>query len=417
MASYTQYAMADGTRRWLIQYRLPSKRTSTKRGFRTKRAAQQWYADYQVSVSQGRYVSEDAGKLRVSDLHAAWWDTKVRAKPAWRARLDQHWRVSVEPEWGHRAVGSITASEVQSWITALAEVQSPSSIEDIVGVLAGLLDVAQSQRRIHENAARGRVLPRREEVEREYLSHAQVHQLADEVSQYAEIVYLLAYTGLRWGEMAALRPRDIDIERGRIAVTRSASKRNAAFDMVTPKTWQLRTVAVPESVMGLLVPVIEAAPSDRSLLWSRPGDGSPLRPPNLTSWFSKAVYRLAAPERDEEGAWIRDVDSGRVASTTGFPVITAHELRHTAASLMIRSGAHIKTVQRQLGHKSAAMTLDQYGHLYDDDLDAVSGRMDTAFRAVGASEPKEAEEQSEQSPSTDRSHIAVTETPGSRSEE
>ena len=53
-----------------------------------------------------------------------------------------------------------------------------------------------------------------------------------------------------------------------------------------------------------------------------------------------------------------------------------HELRHTAASLMIASGANVKTVQSQLGHKTATMTLDQYGHLFPGDLDDVADKVD-----------------------------------------
>lgn len=55
--------------------------------------------------------------------------------------------------------------------------------------------------------------------------------------------------------------------------------------------------------------------------------------------------------------------------------MTIHDLRHTAASLMVQSGANVKTVQRQLGHKSAAMTLDVYADLFDEDLDDLSERM------------------------------------------
>ena len=56
--------------------------------------------------------------------------------------------------------------------------------------------------------------------------------------------------------------------------------------------------------------------------------------------------------------------------------MTPHDLRHTAASLAISSGANPKAVQRMLGHASAAMTLDTYADLFEDDLDAVSDRMD-----------------------------------------
>ena len=59
-----------------------------------------------------------------------------------------------------------------------------------------------------------------------------------------------------------------------------------------------------------------------------------------------------------------------------FGRLRFHELRRTAASPMIASGANVKTVQSQLGHKTATMTLDQYGHLFPDDLDDVADKMD-----------------------------------------
>lgn len=60
------------------------------------------------------------------------------------------------------------------------------------------------------------------------------------------------------------------------------------------------------------------------------------------------------------------------AADPDFPAMTPHDLRHTAASLAVSAGANVKAVQRMLGHASAAMTLDVYGDLFDDDLDAVA---------------------------------------------
>ena len=62
--------------------------------------------------------------------------------------------------------------------------------------------------------------------------------------------------------------------------------------------------------------------------------------------------------------------------------MTLHDLRHTAASMSISAGANVKAVQRMLGHASAAMTLDIYADLFDDDLNAVSDRLDEALRAL-----------------------------------
>ena len=78
--------------------------------------------------------------------------------------------------------------------------------------------------------------------------------------------------------------------------------------------------------------------------------------------------------------WRRDVFDP-AAADVGLEALTPHELRHTAASLAVSSGANVKAVQKMLGQASAAMTLDVYAGLFDDDLDGVADRMD-ALRDV-----------------------------------
>jgi integrase len=97
-----------------------------------------------------------------------------------------------------------------------------------------------------------------------------------------------------------------------------------------------------------------------------------LRPPTTTHWFGAAVKRCQAA--DEK-----------------FSRVTIHELRHTAASLTIASGANVKTVQSQLGHKTATMTLDLYGHLFPDDLDGVADKMDDLVQDVPKKEAGQGE--------------------------
>ncbi|AFR50125.1 tyrosine-type recombinase/integrase [Gordonia sp. KTR9] len=118
-----------------------------------------------------------------------------------------------------------------------------------------------------------------------------------------------------------------------------------------PSGCETRTIAIPTEVAELLAPITDQRGRDE-LLWSRP-DGTPIRPPMTTHWFTKAVERLHAAD-------------------PSFPASPAHGLRHTAASLIIRSGAHMKTVQRQLGHKAATMTLDLYGHTCSTTTSATS---------------------------------------------
>lgn len=72
----------------------------------------------------------------------------------------------------------------------------------------------------------------------------------------------------------------------------------------------------------------------------------------------------------------------KAATAISEPGLTPHALRHTAASLAVSAGANVKAVQRMLGHASAAMTLDVYSDLFDDDLDAVAERLDVVARRV-----------------------------------
>lgn len=66
----------------------------------------------------------------------------------------------------------------------------------------------------------------------------------------------------------------------------------------------------------------------------------------------------------------------------GVEYLRIHDLRHTAASLAVQSGAHVKAVQRMLGHRSAAITRDRYADLWDSDLEAVAGSLDRARAAA-----------------------------------
>jgi integrase len=78
----------------------------------------------------------------------------------------------------------------------------------------------------------------------------------------------------------------------------------------------------------------------------------------------------------------------KAAADAGLADLTPHELRHTAASLMVSAGANVKSVQRALGHKSAAMTLDVDAGLFDDDLDGVAARLNQECHPIATREPR-----------------------------
>lgn len=270
--------------------------------------------------------------------------------------LESAWRVHVEPEWGRYPVGSIRHSDVRAWIAALTSKLGPTTVIRAHGVLAGILDVALRDRRLSENPARGIRLPKKRPKARFYLTLAQVKLLAEE-AMYPELIYFLAYTGLRWGEATGLRVHDVNLARRRVTVYENAVIVNGTVHVGPPKNHRSRSVPYPKFLAPLVSAQLMAKPSSAILF----GDGHEhMRLPNSQKgWFAGAVRR--ARKHDPE-----------------FPYVTPHDMRHTAASLAISSGANVKAVQRMLGHASAAMTLDTYSDLFDDDLQTVSKPMDKA---------------------------------------
>lgn len=107
-------------------------------------------------------------------------------------------------------MASIDRTEVQAWVAGID--RAASTVSDIHSVFASILDDAMTQKRIPTKAARGVKLPKRTRLDHNYLTHVQVAQLVAEF-KHPEIVRLLPYSGCRWGEMAALRPRDVGLDR------------------------------------------------------------------------------------------------------------------------------------------------------------------------------------------------------------
>ncbi|EZP26861.1 Phage-related integrase [Microbacterium oleivorans] len=171
------------------------------------------------------------------------------------------------------------------------------------------------------------------------------------------MVYTLAYCGPRWGEAVALRVRHLNMLRRRIRIVDNAVLVKGQYVVGTTKSGHARDTAIPAFMLPHLAKQCEGRGPDDLVF----GDGVShvLYPHRTSGWFVRAVR--AAQDADPT-----------------FPKITEHDLRHTAASLAIQSGANVKVVQQMLGHASASVTLDVYGHLFDIDLDVIATRMDEA---------------------------------------
>jgi integrase len=336
-----------------VRYRTPDRRQTQKRGFTTKRDAQQFAATVEVSKARGEYVAPSVGKTTVGELGPSWLARQQgHMKPSGFRSLDSAWRVHVQPRWGAVRIADVRFSAVQGWVADMASTRGPAVVYTAYSVLARILDDCVKDRMLASNAARGVKVPKRPPRRNVYLTADQLAHLADEAGRHRSLTLLLGVGGLRWGEAAALQVRDIDFLRRRIDLHRNAVKVGNKVVVGTLKSNRNRTVAVPQFVIDALAETCRGKGRDE-LLWSTHAGGY-LGPPSTTNgWLAGAVARCQAADPT-------------------FPRITAHLLRHTAASLAIHAGANPKVVQRMLGHASAAMTLDVYADLFDSDLDTVA---------------------------------------------
>ena len=224
-----------------------------------------------------------------------------------------------------------------------------------------MLAMAVADNRLVVNPVDGVELPAVGAVEQRFLTLEQLHTLADAAGEHRPLVYVLGACGLRFGEVAELRWRDLDLERLTVRVARSVTLVDSRFVVGTPKGGKGRTISLPAYVADMLVP---GSPDD--LVFPDTAGGH-MRGTNVRRrWWSQAVTAAGLFPRVEVGP------DGEPRTVYEFKI---HELRHTAASLAIQAGANIKSLQNMLGHESAALTLDRYGHLYGSDVDAVGVAM------------------------------------------
>jgi integrase len=348
--------------RWMARWVDADGHEQTK-SFHRKADAQK-FLDIEVitKLATGNYIPPKAGAMTVREVHASWSASQGHVSAKTAATRRSAWGSRVQPQWGSVAVADVKTAAVRAWVSKMVddEVGAPT-VENAFGLLRQVLSAAVEDSRIPRNPCDGVKLPKRQHADRGYLSHVQVAALAEAVERQGEVVRFLAYTGLRWGEMAALRVQDFDMLRRRVNVSRSVTE-SGGLQWSTPKTHERRSVPFPEALADELAALMVG--KDRDALVFTDQRNGVLRNSNWRARvFQPAVEKCQAAD-------------------TSFPSITPHDLRHSAASLAISAGANVKAVQRMLGHAKASMTLDVYADLFDEDLDTVACRLDTAIRSA-----------------------------------
>jgi integrase len=364
--------------RWMVRY---YDRTGKLRSevAANKVRAEDRRTELEASLTVGTYVDPIAARISFADIADKWIDARqdVRLTTWWKYRglLDNH----VNPRWGDYPLSAVETEDIAVWVASLLKAVKdggsglgPSQARHAYRVLSMVLEWCVPAR-LGRNPARGVKLPVRPEAEHVYLTYAQVEVLAtasatlrtkyDVATACARInrplILLLAYTGLRWGEAAALRVGRVDLDKRRIRVASTLTEVKGVQQEGLPKNGKRRTVPIPASLVAELRPLVDQR-GDSEWLFTT-ARNMPLRANN---WR------------------VREFNAAVKAAKLNTLGLTPHKLRHTAASLAIAAGADVKVLQLMLGHADAAMTLNIYGHLFPDRLDEVANTLDAGRLAA-----------------------------------
>jgi integrase len=370
-------------KRWRGWYVGDDGKQHTQR-FRTEVEAEQWINKERGKVHTDQWVSPDVGADTFGVVAEQWFATKQHRKPKTLEGYRSLLGTVVLPEWRDEPLKAINYARLSTWLSGLSTGDrslSASRIRQAHQLIGAVYKYAMKAGLASKNPAseidRRHDLPEERETERHYLTLTQLLDLARETGKYETLTLVLGFCGLRFGEAIALKRRDVGDQE--LIVRRSVTYvQGLGMTETDTKTKRSRHVPVPEPVWNML-----SLPDDGDALVF-PGKGGHLTLGEYRWVFDKAVTRLQEAAKAKQAEEI--AEKGKTI-TPEFPTISPHALRHTCASLAISAGANVKVVQRLLGHATAAMTLDTYGHLLSDDLAGVANALGKAIKAASEPEP------------------------------
>lgn len=283
----------------------------------------------------------------VADRYVAHLEALGR-KPSTIQDVRSHLRHWLRPHFAERNVDRITVEDVDRLVAAMRKGERPSglglskplgpkTVRNIIGNLSAVLAYAERKGWSRGNPARAIDLPAlvaREEIR--WLEPAEVHALAAHASAgpYEHLdraLYVVAaMTGLRQGELIALRWSNIDWTAGAIRVRRSHVRR---IDGVPKSRRSVRTVPMADDVARALEAISPADAEEDALVFPDPLDGRELRPNSMLTRMRKAL-RAAGLEESH----------------------CFHDLRHTFGTRMAARGVPMRTLQEWMGHKDILTT-------------------------------------------------------------
>ena len=334
------------------------------RTFDRKADAQAWHDAQKRSLVLGEFIDPRAGRLTLAGVINEWLEAREGTVAGSTLTRDREIARGLPRSILNRPLNSIRAADLESlWADLLRKGLARGTVSRIKTTLSALATWAVNQGMIAKNPVRESVVPRGTQVadlheiypftiDELRAVHADVRALVAD-QEGADMILMLGFTGLRWGEIAALRVRDVQtVPFPALRVSRSRPDGQKVRSVT--KGGKPRTVPLLDDAWKIVQPLTDRGPDE--ILFASASDGMRL----LSNW------RRATN-------WSRYGRGRRV-----------HDLRHTAATIWIQNGVDIKTVQNWLGHASAKLTLDTYAHYMGTNADIASiALMNTALSADG----------------------------------
>jgi integrase len=356
---------------WRVRWTDPITGREKSRHFARKLEAERFALDVESRKSTGEYVDPKAGRVKFDEVATRWLATVSHLKPTTVAGYESILTAHLLPAFATAPVASIDTTTIKSFTSKMfADGKGYQTVRNTLNVLRAVLATAVESRLLASNPAAGLRLDkarakRARQARREdrvFLSPSQVHELAEAMAEpFGLVVTFAAYTGVRAGELAALRVVDVDLEHARLHVRRSVAEVHGRLVEGDPKSGEARTLSLPRFLVDAL----------RRYL--------------LLTGYRGHEYLFPA----EKGGQLRQSNFYRrlfkpaVEATPSIPdALRFHDLRHTCAAMLIAEDAHPKAIQQHLGHSSIEVTMDTYGHLYESAEDALADALDGVYAAA-----------------------------------
>jgi integrase len=362
----------DGDKRFVGCYRDPDGRQRSAGTYSSRRAAERAAHREEVKVRDGQWHDTSRGEITFRDYVDTVWlpsrQIEASSLAAYQSYLNKHFY----PFLGKKQIGKILPSDVQRWVTtATAGGLAPASVRKYHTMLHSVFKRAVRDRIITFNPREETELPKVVTTRARTLTPAEYWRLVNAIpEQHRLMVQVAIETGLRWGELIALRPRHVDLERGRLTVTetivevplRAAPNGERMIVKPYPKDNEPRAMGLSPELLEQLTAHIQDRGLGRGDLLFATRDGTPI---------SRNTFRTRV--------WAPAVK----ASGIDFNV-RIHDLRHAHASWLLAGGSDLRSVMDRMGH-SLIQTTQKYLHPLPD----ADQRNLEAFRRIAGTSDSE----------------------------